>query len=142
MLRIMWFAMPATSSLLFSVKCLPRSALRWKRVKHLKSILSATDTQFGVLATGTDPDSWFFSENCRNNWFIEISRSVFESRVARWHPDMRRSPSTLNLQERVRVSNNIAEQRLKVLRKWRWTAIGFGIGFLSIGALLIWSLLK
>ena len=110
--------------------------------EHLKSILSATDTQFGVLATGTDPDSWFFSENCRNNWFIEISRSVFESRVARWHPDMRRSPSMLNLQERVRVSNNIADQRLKELRKWRWTAIGFGIGFLSASAMLIWYILK
>ncbi|RKU19097.1 hypothetical protein C6500_11730 [Candidatus Poribacteria bacterium] len=110
--------------------------------EHLKSILSATDTQFGVLATGTDPESWFFSENCRNNWFIEIPRSVFESRVARWHPDMRRSPSMLNLQERVRASNNIAQQRLKELRKWRRTAIGFGIGFLGIGLLLIWYLLK
>ncbi len=110
--------------------------------KHLKSILSATDTQFGVLATSTNPDSWFFSENCRNNWFIKIPRSVFESRVARWHPDMRRSPSMLNLQERVRVSNNIAQQRLKELRKWRWTAISFGIGFLGIGLLLIWSILK
>ena len=58
---------------------------------HLKCLLFATDTQFGVLAMGTDPDSWFFAENCRNNWFTEISRSVFESRVARWHPDMRRS---------------------------------------------------
>lgn len=109
---------------------------------HLKCLLSATDTQFGVLAMGTDPDSWFFSENCRNNWFIEIPRSIFESRVARWHPDMRRSPSMLNLQERVRASNNIAHQRLKELRKWRWTTIGFGIGFLSIGLLLIWYILK
>ena len=110
--------------------------------EHLKSILSATDTQFGVLAMGTDPESWLFSENCRNNWFIEIPRSVFESRVARWHPDMRRSPSMLNLQERVRVSNNIAHQRLKALRKWRWSAIGFGIGFLGIGLALIWYILK
>ena len=109
---------------------------------HLKCLLSATDTQFGVLATGTDPDSWFFAENCRNNWFTEISRSVFESRMARWHPDMRRSPSMLNLQERVRASNNIAHQRLKELRKWRWTAIGFGIGFLGIGLFQIWSILK
>lgn len=28
--------------------------------EHLKSMLSATDTQFGVLATDTDPDRWFF----------------------------------------------------------------------------------
>ncbi len=110
--------------------------------EYLKGLLSATDTQFGVLATGTDPDNWFFSENCRNNWFIEIPRSVFESRVARWHPDMRQSSSTRNLQEEVRVSNNIAHQRLKKLRKWRWTAIGFGIGFLSASAVLIWYILK
>ena len=109
---------------------------------HLKSILSATDTQLGILATGTDPDSWFFAENCRNNWFIEISRSVFESRVARWHPDMRQSPSVPNLQERIRVSNHIAHQRLKELRKWRWIAISFGIGFLGVGLVLIWYILK
>lgn len=110
--------------------------------EHLKCLLSVTDTQFGVLAMGTDPDSWFFSENFRNNWFVEISRATFESRVARWHPDMRQSSSMLKLQEKVRVSNNIADQRLKKLRKWRWTAIGFGIGFLSIGLLLIWHILK
>ena len=110
--------------------------------EHLKGLLSATDTQFGVLATGTDPDRWLFAENCRNNWFIEIPRATFESRVARWHPDMRRSPPMLNLQERVRASNNIADQRLKELQKWRWTAIGFGIGFLGSGLLLIWYILK
>ena len=110
--------------------------------KHLKSILSATDTQFGVLATGTDPDSWFFAENRRNNWFVEIPRSIFESRVARWHPDMRQSALALTLQEKIKESNNVAHQRLKQLRKWRWTAIGFGIGFLGIGLLLIRYILK
>ena len=110
--------------------------------EYLKGLLSATDTHFGVLATGTDPDGWFFAENRRNNWFVEISRSVFESRVARWHPDMRQSSSMLNLQEEVKVSNNMAHQRLKELRKWRWTAIGFGIGFLSASAVLIWYILK
>ena len=110
--------------------------------EHLKGVLSATDTQFGVLATGTDPDSWFFSENCRNNWFVEIPRATFESRIARWHPDMRQSASALNLQEKIKVLNNVAHQRLKQLRKWRWTAIGFGIGFFGIGLLLIWFILK
>ena len=110
--------------------------------EHLKSILSATDTQFGVLATGTDPDSWFFAENRRNNWFVEISRATFESQVARWHPDMRQSASALNLQEKIKVSNDVAHQRLKQLRKWRWTAIGFAIGFFGIGLLLIRFILK
>ena len=110
--------------------------------EYLKCILSATDTQFGVLATGTDPDRWFFTENRRNNWFVEIPRATFESLVAGWHPDMRQSASALNLQEKIKVSNNVAHQRLKQLRKWRWTAIGFGIGFLGIGLLLIWFILK
>ena len=110
--------------------------------EHLKSMLAATDTQFGVLATGTDPDRWFFAENRRNNWFVEVQRSIFESQVARWHPDTRQSASTLNLQEKIKESNDVAHQRLKKLRKWRWTAIGFGIGFFSIGLLLIWYILK
>ena len=109
--------------------------------EHLKSMLSATDTQFGVLATGTDPDSWFFAENRRNNWFVEIPRSIFESQVAHWHPDMRQSASTLDLREKIKESNDVAHRRLKHLRKWRWTAIGFGIGFFGIGLLLIWYIL-
>ena len=110
--------------------------------EHLKSMLSATDTQFGVLATGTDPDNWFFSENRRNNWFVEVPRSIFESQVARWHPDTRQSALALDLQEKIKESNDVAHQRLKQLRKWRWTAIGFGIGFFGIGLLLIWYILK
>lgn len=110
--------------------------------EHLKGLLSATDTHFGVLATGTDPDSWFFTENRRNNWFVEVPRATFESRVAGWHPDMRQSALALNLQEKIKVLNNVAHQRLKQLRKWRWTAIGFGIGFFGIGLLLMWFILK
>ncbi len=72
--------------------------------EHLESILSATDTQFGVLATDRDPDNWFFAGNCRNNWFVEIPRSTFENRVARWHPDMRQSASRLNLQKKIKES--------------------------------------
>ncbi len=126
--------------ILCDVPTTKRAALEAR--EHLKSILSATDTQFGVLATGTDPDSWFFAENRRNNWFIEVSRSIFESQVARWHPDARQSALTLNLQEKIKASNDVAHQRLKQLRKWRWTAISFGIGFFGIGLLLIWYILK
>ena len=110
--------------------------------EHLKCLLSATDTYFGVLATSTDPDRWFFAENRRNNWFVEISRATFESRVVRWHPDMRQGASTLKLQEEVNIWRNRAHQRLKELRKWQWTAIGLGIGFLGAGTVLIWYILK
>ncbi|MCY3549379.1 MAG: hypothetical protein OXH39_02885, partial [Candidatus Poribacteria bacterium] len=78
----------------------------------------------------------------RNNWFIEVPRSIFESQVAHWHPDMRQSASALNLQEKIKESNDVAHRRLKQLRKWRWTAIGFGIGFFGIGLLLIRFILK
>ena len=110
--------------------------------ERLKGFLAVTDTHFGVLATGTDPDRWFFAENCRNNWFVEIPRATFESRIAGWHPDMRQTASTLKLQEEVNVWRNRAHRRLTELQQWRWWAVGFGIGFLSAGAALIWYILQ
>ena len=47
----------------------------------LKSFLCATDTPFGVLASGTNRDSWVFYENLRHNRFRQIERSDFEKRV-------------------------------------------------------------
>ena len=47
----------------------------------LKSFLSATDTPFGIFATGTNRDSWIFYENLRHNRFRQIERSDFEKRV-------------------------------------------------------------
>ena len=44
----------------------------------LKSFLCATDTPFGVLASGTNRDSWVFYENLRHNRFQQIERSDFE----------------------------------------------------------------
>ncbi|MXY26996.1 hypothetical protein F4Y59_02400 [Candidatus Poribacteria bacterium] len=110
--------------------------------EHLKCILSATDTQFGIIATSTDPDSWFFSENRRNNWFVEIPRASLESRVAHWHPDMRQTASILNLREAIGKWKNLSEQQLKELRRWRWTAIGLGVGFLGVSLVFIWYILK
>lgn len=47
----------------------------------LKSFLCATDTPFGIFASGTSGDSWVFYENLRHNRFQQIERTDFEKRV-------------------------------------------------------------
>lgn len=47
----------------------------------LKSFLCATDTPFGIFASGTSRDSWVFYENLRHNRFRQIEQSDFEKRV-------------------------------------------------------------
>ncbi len=47
----------------------------------LKSFLCATDTPFGIFASGANRDSWIFYENLRHNRFQQIERSDFEKRV-------------------------------------------------------------
>ena len=47
----------------------------------LKSYLCATDTPFGIFASGTNRDSWIFYQNLRHNRFRQIERSDFEKRV-------------------------------------------------------------
>ena len=47
----------------------------------LKSFLCATDTSFGIFASGTNRDSWIFYENLRRNRFQQIEQSDFEKRV-------------------------------------------------------------
>ena len=49
--------------------------------EQLKSYLCATDTPFGIFASGTSRDSWFFYENLRHNRFRQIERSDFEKCV-------------------------------------------------------------
>ncbi len=49
--------------------------------KQLKSFLSATDTTFGIFASGTSVDSWIFYENLRHNRFRQIKRTDFEKQV-------------------------------------------------------------
>ncbi len=50
-------------------------------ISQLKSYLSATDTSFGIFASGTDRDAWIFYENLRHNRFQRIERTDFEKRV-------------------------------------------------------------
>ena len=47
----------------------------------LKTFLCATDTPFGIFASGTRRDSWVFYENLRHNRFRQIERADFEKRV-------------------------------------------------------------
>ena len=48
---------------------------------QLQSYLCATDTSFGILASGTNRDLWVFYENLRHNRFRQIKQSDFEKRV-------------------------------------------------------------
>ena len=47
----------------------------------LQSYLCATDTPFGIFASGTNRNSWIFYENLRHNRFRQIERTDFEKRV-------------------------------------------------------------
>jgi len=49
--------------------------------KSLQSYLCATDTQFGILASCKNRESWVFYENLRHNRFQRIKRLDFEKRV-------------------------------------------------------------
>ncbi len=48
---------------------------------QLQSYLCATDTSFGILASGTNRDSWVFYQNLRHNRFRQIRQSDFEKRI-------------------------------------------------------------
>ncbi len=51
-------------------------------IEQLKSYLSASDTQFGIFANGTEPDNWIFYENLRRHNFEDaIPRSRFEAEI-------------------------------------------------------------
>ena len=53
----------------------------------LKTFLCATDTPFGIFASGTRRDSWVFYENLRHNRFRQIGRADFEKRVLELHKE-------------------------------------------------------
>ena len=61
---------------------IPRAQAR----AQLKGYMSATNTQYGVLAVGTDPGNWEFCENKYNNWFVEINQEDFERGIESWKP--------------------------------------------------------
>ena len=47
-------------------KILPLPILRAQARAQLKSYMSATNTRYGILAVGTDPQYWEFCENIVN----------------------------------------------------------------------------
>ncbi len=67
-------------------KRLPLPIPRAQARAQLKGYMSATNTQYGVLAVGTDPGNWEFCENKYNNWFAEINREDFERGIENWRP--------------------------------------------------------
>ena len=67
-------------------KRLPLPIPRAQARGQLKGYMSATNTQYGVLAVGTDPGNWEFCENKYNNWFAEINQEGFERGIENWKP--------------------------------------------------------
>ena len=96
----------------------PLPILRGKARAQLKSYLSATNAQYGVLAVGTDPRDWEFCENKHNNWFAEIDRGTFEKGIAGWTPA---TPDTLTLDW---------QAARKITRFWKRIALAFAVAFL------------
>ena len=60
---------------------------------QLKSYLSASDTQFGLLAMSPNPDEWIFCERRGGNRFVEIKQAVFEESVLGGVPEGTKSDS-------------------------------------------------
>ena len=104
---------------------------------ELKSYLSATDTQFGILALGIDPEHWIFCENQRNNWFVEIPRGVFESRVSKWRPNFRDSATIRDLEYTIYNLRKKIHQKQKRIRSWRWFAVFLGIVLIFVCGVLL-----
>ena len=110
-------------------------------ISELKSYLSATDTQFGVLALGIDPEYWIFCENQRNNWFVEIPRDVFESRVSKWHPNARDSATIRDLEYTIYNLKKKIHQKQKHIRGLRWFSASLGIFLILVCSVLLFYVL-
>lgn len=67
-------------------KTLPLPIPQAQARAQLKSYMSATNTQYGVLAVSTDRGNWEFCENKYNNWFAQISQEDFERGIENWEP--------------------------------------------------------
>ena len=108
------------------VKKWPLPILRHYARAQLKSYMSATHTQYGVLAVGTDPRNWEFCENKYNNWFASINRETFERGVENWQP-VSADASEVNLQ-----------RERKTARWWKRIALAFVVAFLiSFGSVFL-----
>ena len=107
----------------------PLPILRGHAKAQLKSYLSATNTQFGVLAVGTDPRNWEFCENKFNNWFTSIDRDTFEKGIGNWKPV---SPNALRVD---------LQYEQKSTRWWKRLALLFATAFVisCVSIALLWK---
>ena len=95
---------------------------------QLKSYLSASDTQFGLLAMSPNPDEWIFCERRGGNRFVEIKQAVFEARVL--------GESANGAHTRIQWKRHQPQS----VRIWRYVAGILGMGLLiSIILLLMHS---
>ena len=85
---------------------------------QLKSYLSATNTLYGLLAIGTDPEYWEFCENKSNNWFASIDQKTFEKGIENWKPV---SAEALDVR---------LQRQQKDTRFWKRIALAFAFAFL------------
>ena len=94
---------------------------------QLKSYLSASDTQFGLLAMSQNPDEWIFCERRGGNRFVEIKQAVFEARV-------------LGESAKELTPESVEAGKPQSVRIWRYVAGILGMGLLiSIILLLMHS---
>ena len=75
-------------------------------IKQLKSYLSASATELGILANTDDPSQWNYVKNCGRNQFEEITPADFENRVKELRPPPEPQPrrDLMNNKQRVRTA--------------------------------------
>jgi formylglycine-generating enzyme required for sulfatase activity len=91
---------------------------------QLKSYLSASDTQFGLLAMSPNPDEWIFCERRGGNRFVEIKQAVFEARV-------------LGESAKELTPESVEAGKPQSIRIWRYVAGVLGMGLLIAMVLLM-----
>ena len=107
---------------------------------QLKSYLSASDTQFGLLAMSQNPDEWIFCERRGGNRFVEIKQAVFEARVLGESAELL-NPGVVEASEPQAVVADNAESveagKPQSIRIWRYVAGVLGVGLLIAMVLLM-----
>ena len=91
---------------------------------QLKSYLSASDTQFGLLAMSQNPDEWIFCERRGGNRFVEIKQAAFEARV-------------LGESAKELTPESVEAGKPQSIRIWRYVAGVLGVGLLIAIVLLL-----
>ena len=91
---------------------------------QLKSYLSASDTQFGLLAMSQNPDEWIFCERRGGNRFVEIKQAAFEARV-------------LGESAKELTPESVEAGKPQSIRIWRYVAGVLGVGLLIAMVLLM-----